>query len=357
MSFLAGFVQQMNTIRERNDRFREQEADRAERREMFMQKLIADQRNVLIPHLLEYEAKKNEFLVEQKKIQKDLKTSGFSNATIAILTSAGKGEEVLSSIIEAKKDGRFNPSAVRQIDEYVKSYAEEKGADITKIGDSLVAGVRYGDMNDPANLEGIVAIRQVLESDTPMDIAKEVRQRQRRAMEVRPEFEEATSGLEGIPLNVSGVRSLKDTEDARLRSIILQTVADQVDPGKVKFDAMSGTANYEGDDNSVLQLANRIYNDVLDQAMSPSATTDLETIKRSTINTFLGRAAKLDKPSLYQAYGLPYTGVTIPVNNALEPKPKVPAAIPEATVGTPTGTPTEGETDEDILYNYNLNLR
>lgn len=352
MSFLAGFVQQMNTIADRNERFREEQRDRVERREMFMKKIIADQRNVLIPHLLEYETKKNEFLVEQKKIQKDLKTSGFSNATIAILTSSGKGEEVLSSIAEAKKDGRFNPSAVRQIDEYVKSYAEEKGADITKVGGSLVAGVRYGDMNDPANLEGIIAIRQVLESDTPMDVATEVRQRQRRAMEVRPEFEEATAGLEGIPLNVSGVKSLKDTEDARLRSIILQTVADQVDPGKVKFDATSGTANYEGEDNSVLQLANRIYNDVLDQAMSPSATTDLETIKRSTINTFLDRAAKLDKPSLYQAYGQEYTGVTINVNGT----GGNPTSIVEKSVKTPKGTPAEEETEEEYYTNYSTGL-
>ena len=351
MSFLAGFVQQMNTIRERNDRFREQEADRAERREMFMQKLIADQRNALIPVLLEERAEANEFLRQEKQKQAFLiGTAKLSPSTVAVLTQTGQDDMVIKTVQSAIDKGEYDPRFARDLDELVNSKIEELGLDKANLGRFLAEGL-YG-VNTKTEEGRAVSVTQALQSmlttDKPFETAEDMLSIIKQSTAMREDM----PTIAGVNINLGAASAIPTTELERIRKTLLQTTASKIDPEKFV------DGEYTGKEGRLQDLLAILEEEVIDRSARVGSTMSISDALSLVRNDFLNTFNK-EGLNVFSAYGIgsPVKGTidTVGRPRDIDADPIVDAlggrVNLDATSTTPVVpvVPTDKEEEEDIF--------
>lgn len=317
MSFLAGFVQQMNTIAERNERFRMEQRDRAERREMEMRGIIENRRNAVIPLVLERMAEMQNFEKGEKAKQAFLVKQGLSPSTVAALTISGQDDQVIATIQKAITDNKYDREFASDLDAFVTAKIKDSGIDPAKLGSMLSEGLYGVDAKtEEGRAMGVTqALMSLMDTDEPFKAAEDMMASIISREQLRSDAPSVS--LPGINLGAAVQLSLENQK--KIKNALETAVASQIAKDSFVPNAF-GERVYTGGNKNVDDLVSKMYAEVLSRGGEVGSPVSLSTAITESTDRFRNIYDSVKDPrEVRRLYGLPVDTTDSATNNVVTP--------------------------------------
>lgn len=261
MGFFAGFVEQMRLS-----------DDREERRKEFMQTLMENRRNTVIPYVLEQISKEADLRAAETQRISYLTRNGLSIESAVGLQRSGQLERVTSAIQRADEAGKLDPNYISELDAMLTNQMKTTLGEenYTSFSNAIAAGLTSGDSSTEEGRAVSVAsaLSALWSADDPLSVGTDLIER---AVSQRDSYRGLPSFT--VPnINTGTVEAMPTTERARVESAVTKAVAAAVGSDQFTTNPMTGDTYFTGTGSSVIPaIITTLTEQAIGMSTGPSA--------------------------------------------------------------------------------------